>query len=168
MKTDDLIAAIAADGAARPASIARRMAVALGIGGLIALVLFMQSLGVRPDIADALPTWRFAAKMAVVLVSFVAALWATARLTRPDADRRRALALLALPAFAAFTPATATTAAPEMISATSRRWCASASLDRTTCDVAVASTIRATSYAYQSSTSRSACKADRWAPSAMP
>ncbi len=97
MKTDDLIAAIAADGAARPASIARRMAVALGIGGLIALALFMQGLGVRPDIADALPTWRFAAKMAVVLVSFGAALWATARLTRPDADRRRALASLTLP-----------------------------------------------------------------------
>jgi hypothetical protein len=97
MKTDNLIAAIAADGAARPPVIARRMAVALGIGGLVALALFMQGLGVRPDIADALPTWRFAAKMAVVLVSFVAALWATAHLTRPDADRRRALAPLALP-----------------------------------------------------------------------
>ena len=97
MKTDDLIAAIAADGAARPASIARRMAVALGVGGLVALGLFMQGLGVRPDIADALLTWRFAAKMAVVLVSFVVALWATARLARPDADRRSGLALLALP-----------------------------------------------------------------------
>jgi hypothetical protein len=97
MKTDDLIAAIAADGAARPPLIGRRMAVALGIGGLVALAFFMQSLGVRPDIADALPTWRFAAKMAVVLVSLVVALWATARLARPDADRRMALAMLALP-----------------------------------------------------------------------
>jgi hypothetical protein len=58
MNTDNLIAAIAADGAAGPPSIARRMAVALGIGGAISGVLFAYSLGVRPDIASALQTWR--------------------------------------------------------------------------------------------------------------
>ena len=97
MKTDNLIAAIAADGAARPPSIASRMAVALGIGGLIAVGLFMQGLGVRPDIADALLTWRFTAKMAIVLVSFAVALWATARLASPEAHQGRTLAMLALP-----------------------------------------------------------------------
>jgi len=97
MKTDDLIAAIAADGAARPPSIARRMAVALGLGGLAAVALFMQSLGVRPDIADALQTWRFTAKMGIVLASLAVALWAAVRLAHPDADRRRTLAPLSLP-----------------------------------------------------------------------
>ncbi len=97
MNTDDLIAAIAADGAARPPSIARRMAVALAIGGLIAFALFLQRLGVRPDIAEALQTWRFTAKVSVVLVSLGVSLWAVARLARPDADQRRTLAILALP-----------------------------------------------------------------------
>jgi hypothetical protein len=97
MSTDTLIAAIAADGAARPPSMARRMAVALGIGGLIALALFMQGLGMRPDIAEALQTWRFAAKVGIVLVTFAVALWAAARLGRPDASQRKALTLLLLP-----------------------------------------------------------------------
>jgi len=97
MNTDHLIAAIAADGAATPPSIARRIAAALGIGGLIALVLFAQGLGVRPDIAVALQTWRFVVKVAIVLTSFTAALWATAHLARPDADQRQALAVLSLP-----------------------------------------------------------------------
>ena len=97
MSTDNLIAAIAADGAARPPSIAWRMAVALGIGGAISGVLFAYSLGVRPDIASALQTWRFATKLAIVLTSFAVTLWAAARLARPDANELRTLAVLALP-----------------------------------------------------------------------
>jgi hypothetical protein len=97
MKTDNLIAAIAADGATRPPSIMRHLAIALAIGGLIASALFMQSLGVRPDIADALQTWRFTAKIGIVAVSFAAALWASARLAHPDADQGKALAVLLLP-----------------------------------------------------------------------
>jgi hypothetical protein len=97
MNTADLIAAIAADGAARPASVARRVSIALGIGGLMALALFMWSLGVRPDIADALQTWRFATKLAILLAFFTVALWVVAHLARPDADQRGVLALLPLP-----------------------------------------------------------------------
>ena len=66
MKTDDLIAAIAADGVTRPPSMTRRMAVALATGGVVAGAWFMHALGVRPDIADALLTWRFATKLAIV------------------------------------------------------------------------------------------------------
>jgi hypothetical protein len=51
----------------------------------------------RLDIGAALQTWRFAAKMAILLACLAAALWASARLVRPDASPRKALAALALP-----------------------------------------------------------------------
>jgi hypothetical protein len=92
MKTDDLINAIAQDAAARLPSLPARLAAALAVGGLLALTLFAYDLGVRPDIASALQTWRFDAKLAVTVLCFAAALWAAARLVRPDADPRKALA----------------------------------------------------------------------------
>lgn len=97
MRTDDLIRAITADGAARPARISARLAGGLALGGLGAGALFLLGLGVRADIADALQTWRFLAKIAILLVCLAAALWASAQLARPDADRRRVLAALIAP-----------------------------------------------------------------------
>ena len=98
MKTEHLINAIAADGAARPSSVSARLAAALAIGGGVAGALFAVGLGVRPDIAIAVQTWRFVTKIAIVLVCLVAALWVAAQLTRPEADRRTVLAALLLPA----------------------------------------------------------------------
>lgn len=100
MKTDDLIKAIAADAAARMPSVGVRMAVALAIGGSVAAVLFVVNLGVRPDVLYALQTWRFDTKLLITLLTFVGALWATARLTKPDADQRLPLAALLLPLLA--------------------------------------------------------------------
>jgi hypothetical protein len=100
MKTDDLISAIAEDAAAKVPSMGARIAAALGGGGVVALALFAAMLGVRPDIASALQTWRFDAKLAVTLLGLAAAVWAAARLSRPDVDQRRALWLLLLPALA--------------------------------------------------------------------
>jgi hypothetical protein len=100
MKTDDLIKAIAADAAANMSSVGMRMAAALAIGGSIALALFVLTLGVRPDVLYALRTWRFDIKLAIALLTFVGALWATTRLTRPDADQHLALAALFLPLLA--------------------------------------------------------------------
>jgi hypothetical protein len=97
MKTDDLIGAIAADGATPPPSMTMRMGVALALGALVAGFWFLPILGVRPDIASALLTWRFLTKVAIVFSGFAAALWATARLARPDINRRSTLAVLALP-----------------------------------------------------------------------
>jgi hypothetical protein len=97
MKTDDLINAIVQDGVARPHSIAERMAGALGIGGFIALVLFAQNLGVRPDIGSALQTWRFDSKLGFALACFATALYATAHLARPGANQRKVFLVLALP-----------------------------------------------------------------------
>ena len=97
MKTDELINIIAQDAASRLPSLAARTACALALGGLVAAVLFAYSLGVRPDIAYALLTWRFDAKVTTMLIGFAAALWSTARLVRPDADVRAAVMALALP-----------------------------------------------------------------------
>ena len=97
MKTDELIAAIAADGTAPLPSLTRRMAVALAAGGIVAAAWFAYSLGVRPDIATALFTWRFATKLAIVLACAAAALWASIRLARPDAYPGGPLAVLLVP-----------------------------------------------------------------------
>ena len=97
MKTEDLINAIAQDGASRPISVAARMSIALVLGGIVAAALFMHVLGVRPDIMQALQSWRFDIKVVITLVCFAAALWATYELARPDANTRRALLVFALP-----------------------------------------------------------------------
>jgi hypothetical protein len=97
MKTDDLIKAIAKDGTTHAAPIAMRMAAALAVGGIVSGGWFLLSLGVRLDIADALQTWRFVTKLAIVLVCVLAALRLATRLSRPDADERKILPVLAAP-----------------------------------------------------------------------
>lgn len=62
-----------------------------------AAVLFVQGLRVRPEIVDAMQTWRFTAKLGIVVASFAVALWVAMRLARPDADQPKALAMLLLP-----------------------------------------------------------------------
>jgi hypothetical protein len=100
MKTDDLINAIAEDAGASLPSVGMRIAVALAIGGAVAMGLFTYVLGVRPDIASALQTWRFDAKLATTLLCFLGALWAAVRLARPDTDQRLAFAAALLPLLA--------------------------------------------------------------------
>jgi hypothetical protein len=97
MKTDDLIKAIAEDGAASARPMSLRVLAALGIGGLLAAALFAQALGVRPDIGSAMQTWRFAGKVVIALSCIAIALWATGQLSRPDAEPRAALAAFSLP-----------------------------------------------------------------------
>ena len=76
------------------------MSIALAIGGSLAAALFVDGLGVRPDIAYALklgastPTWL------PLSSCFFAALWASARLMRPDADQSKLLEALASPLLA--------------------------------------------------------------------
>jgi hypothetical protein len=97
MKTDDLIKAIAEDGATRARPLSLRVLVALGIGGVVAAVVFAQTLGLRPDISSAMQTWRFVGKVVIALSCFAMALWATGQLSRPDAAPRTALAAFSLP-----------------------------------------------------------------------
>ena len=97
MKTEELISALVQDSAPRGISMATRLSVALLLGGIVAGTLFVSVLGMRPDVAAALQTWRFDIKVAIASVSFGAALWATCELARPDADMRRALSVFAVP-----------------------------------------------------------------------
>jgi hypothetical protein len=99
MKTDDLIRALAEDGATRSLSLGVRMTLALAAGSAIAAALFAIILGCRPDIAAALGTWRFVFKVTLVLTLFICALWACLRLARPGGALRDSLSgLLLVPA----------------------------------------------------------------------
>lgn len=100
MKTDQLISAIAQDAGAKLPSLIGRISVALGVGGIVSLALLLATLGIRPDIADALQTWRFDAKLISMSLVAAAALLATTALVRPDADGRKAALPLVLPLFA--------------------------------------------------------------------
>ena len=67
---------------------------ALAAGGAVSAVLFGIGLGVRPDIGNAVLTWRFLLKLAIVLMACAVAFRAAARLARPDASPPRVLAPL--------------------------------------------------------------------------
>jgi hypothetical protein len=98
MKTADLIRTIAEDGAARGPSLAGRLAVALLVGGSVAVVLFAVFLGVRPDIGSAMHTWRFVFKVILALLAYALALWVCARLASPQVGvRDTVVALVAAP-----------------------------------------------------------------------
>jgi hypothetical protein len=98
MRTEDLIEAIARDAAAPRPWLAGRMAAALIAGGAVSYALLELDLGLRPDVASALLTWRFALKVAVTALSLAAACWAAASLARPETTARDvAIALMAAP-----------------------------------------------------------------------
>lgn len=84
MKTDQLIAMLASGAAAvEPDVLARRYALALGLGLLVSALLMLVTLGVRPDIADAARLPMFWVKLALPALLAVGALMATVRLSRP-------------------------------------------------------------------------------------
>jgi hypothetical protein len=99
MKTDRLIDALVADGTPRGRPMRWTLAAALLVGGLVSLVLFLATLGVRTDIGPALGTWRFELKVGLVLLalglafSLCLALW---RPVMPAHPGRRLLPLAAL------------------------------------------------------------------------
>jgi hypothetical protein len=98
MKTDDLIEALAKDGAA--AGPAPRFALACAVlgGALVAAFLFMAVLGYRSDIAGAAETYRFLFKFVVTLTLAATAIWLIFTVARPEAvPGLRLLALTAAP-----------------------------------------------------------------------
>lgn len=84
MKTQDLIAALSTDMGA-VVDLRRSLVMALLVGGLISAALFGLTIGVRPDFAEALRTWRFDAKFVVTLGALFAALAVGLPLLRPGA-----------------------------------------------------------------------------------
>ena len=67
MRTDDLIDQLAADNSRRRASPDSALSAAIIGGALFAGIAFWFTLGVRPDFANALMTWRFDFKFVVTL-----------------------------------------------------------------------------------------------------
>jgi hypothetical protein len=96
MKTDDLIRALAQDGATRLPSLAWRLTAALVAGSAAAAALFALILGVRPDVVSALHTWRYVFKVVVALTLSVCALLASLRLAHPGRDIHSVLVVLAI------------------------------------------------------------------------
>lgn len=88
MRTENLIAAIAADHQRRPStSVGRAIAGAMGLGALASFALFMLLLGPRPDLLEALQTWRFDLKVAIVALAVAVAAIDCIRLASPVPPR---------------------------------------------------------------------------------
>ncbi|CAN5921480.1 NrsF family protein [soil metagenome] len=100
MKTDNLIEALIADH--MPGGKPMRLALlgALAVGGLVSLGVFFLDLGVRTDIADALRTWRFDIKVALVFVALLLAFSLCLALSRPVISGHPGRRLLPLAALA--------------------------------------------------------------------
>lgn len=92
MKTDQLIAALAADRTARP--FGRRFVLSLLIGGLVSLALFLVILGPRHDLAAALATWRFDFKIVLMMLILGLAFGFCRAVARPVAPAHPARGLL--------------------------------------------------------------------------
>ena len=98
MRTEQLVEILVADRAAkRP--LACSLVIALTVGVVLSLAIFVVELGVRTDIGPALASWRFDLKVAVVLLGLGLAFGVCLDCARPDAPRhpwRRLLPLLAV------------------------------------------------------------------------
>ena len=98
MRTEDLINALAEDHAVRPqpGSLRRTFFVAMALGLTIAAIAFALTLGVRPDIALAMQTWRFDFKLVMTVTLAITSARLVWRLSRPAVDPRPAEMALAI------------------------------------------------------------------------
>jgi len=85
MKTDDLIAALAADAPVVSKPIGRTMLIAVAAGAVAAGVIFCLVLGVRPDLSAAIETPRFLLKCFLTLTLLASALGLIFHIARPGA-----------------------------------------------------------------------------------
>jgi hypothetical protein len=100
MRTSELIDALIEDHAARPkaGSLRRTFFAAMTAGFGVAAATFALTLGVRPDIASAIETWRYDFKFVITITLAVTSARLVWRLARPAADPRpAALAMAAAP-----------------------------------------------------------------------
>lgn len=102
MRTDDLIARLAADtGVVRPHAIERRVALFLLPGGAAAFALLVARLGLRPDMGVAVGTASFWMKFGFTAIIGALGVAATCRLARPGATLRPTFWIAAATPFAA-------------------------------------------------------------------
>ena len=85
MKTDDLIAAMAADAPVRSKPIGRTMLIAVAAGAVASGIIFFLALGVRPDFSAAMETPRFLLKCLLTLTLLACALGLILHLAKPGA-----------------------------------------------------------------------------------
>jgi hypothetical protein len=98
MDTDALIEALARDAApVPPRSFERRLAAGLAVGSLVALLLLVAGLGVRPDLKAAAGMVSFWGKAAYTSSFALVGLLLAARLARPETQRLRRAWLVAAP-----------------------------------------------------------------------
>lgn len=98
MKTDELIAAIAADRTPDASPIERTLITGALVGVVITAIAFLLSLGWRPDIGTAIGTIRFPFKFVVTFAVALTAASLMVKLARPGDDGRQFRRLWAGPA----------------------------------------------------------------------
>jgi len=97
MKTDHLIAALAADAAPRGPGLRPALAGALALGALLAALVFAALLGVRGSFMASLSSPQFLLKFLVTALLAGTSLMLVERLARPGVRRRRFWFLLLVP-----------------------------------------------------------------------
>jgi hypothetical protein len=97
MKTDELIAALAADTKTVSKPINRQLWIAIAGGAIVATLIFLLGVGPRPDIAAALETPRFLYNYVLTLTLLASAVGLMLHLARPGAVPAGWLAALAIP-----------------------------------------------------------------------
>lgn len=95
MRTDDLVRALVADSLSRTAPPRIALCSALIPGGVVAVALFLATLGLRPHLATLLGDPRFVFKVGLAGLLAVGACLLALRLARPGADPRGAVLLVA-------------------------------------------------------------------------
>lgn len=85
MRTDNLIAALAADAKSIEMPIGRTLLLALAAGGILAVLVYMMDVGPRPDLWLALTSPRFLFKCALSVLLLISALGLVWHLARPGA-----------------------------------------------------------------------------------
>jgi hypothetical protein len=86
MKTADFINTLAAEPAAQPIHLGRRVVLALALGAAVSVALFAATLGPRPDVASAMYTVRFDLKFVDALAMLAPSALLALRLLRPVAQ----------------------------------------------------------------------------------
>lgn len=97
MKTDRLIATLAADVGQRERSPGMALAIALLTAAPVSLAIFFSVFGVRPDVMSAMRNPFFDLKFVVTILLAAAAITISLNLARPDVPVRRWMWLLLLP-----------------------------------------------------------------------
>lgn len=98
MNTDQLIDRLASDvPPVRAHAVGKRLAIGVIVGAIVSFAIIVATIGTRPDLGLAMRGFAFWMKWAYTLSLSAIAIYATARLARPDPGSLRGLWLIAIP-----------------------------------------------------------------------